>query len=198
MSKPTTSFTTGERSVAFKKKMMQALVEALPAEVEILAPFFSGAHHVDVKRVEGRVTLDRFLVGMLAYAPGWLRWLYRIRARVVKVLGLREQPTGVNIDDLLPRQVSFEPGDEVMFFTIRKARAGCYWVAETPEDKHLAAYLAVLAKSSGTTDATVFYVVTIVRYKHWTGPVYFNLIRPFHHLVVSRMAKAGAATPDVE
>ncbi|MCP4630164.1 MAG: DUF2867 domain-containing protein [bacterium] len=31
-----------------------------------------------------------------------------------------------------------------------------------------------------------FYVITVVHYKHWTGPVYFNLIRPFHHLVVSR------------
>ncbi|NQY75258.1 MAG: DUF2867 domain-containing protein [Candidatus Margulisbacteria bacterium] len=26
---------------------------------------------------------------------------------------------------------------------------------------------------------------------HWTGPIYFNLIRPIHHLVVTKMAKAG-------
>jgi len=37
-----------------------------------------------------------------------------------------------------------------------------------------------------------YYIVTIVHYLHWTGPVYFNLIRPFHHLVVARMARAGA------
>jgi hypothetical protein len=30
-----------------------------------------------------------------------------------------------------------------------------------------------------------------VHYKHWAKPVCFNLIRPFHHLVVSRMAKPG-------
>ncbi len=36
-----------------------------------------------------------------------------------------------------------------------------------------------------------FYVITTVFYKHWTGPVYFNYIRPFHHLVVSQMAKYG-------
>ncbi|MCP5103876.1 MAG: DUF2867 domain-containing protein, partial [bacterium] len=35
------------------------------------------------------------------------------------------------------------------------------------------------------------HVVTIVHYKHWTGPVYFNLIRPFHHLVIRRMMKAA-------
>jgi hypothetical protein len=37
-----------------------------------------------------------------------------------------------------------------------------------------------------------YYIVTIVHYLHWTGPVYFNLIRPFHHLVVARMARAGS------
>jgi hypothetical protein len=36
-----------------------------------------------------------------------------------------------------------------------------------------------------------YYPITIVFYKHWTGPVYFNLIRPFHHLVVARMARHG-------
>ena len=36
-----------------------------------------------------------------------------------------------------------------------------------------------------------FYIMTVVHYKHWTGPVYFNMIRPFHHLVVRRMALAG-------
>ena len=33
--------------------------------------------------------------------------------------------------------------------------------------------------------------LTVVHYKHWTGPVYFNVIRPFHHLVVRQMARAG-------
>ena len=36
-----------------------------------------------------------------------------------------------------------------------------------------------------------FYVITTVFYKHWTGPIYSNLIRPFHHLVVSRIAQYG-------
>ena len=60
-------------------------------------------------------------------------------------------------------------------------------------DKHLAAYFGVTAdkQSSGLTR---FEVVTAIRYLHWIGPVYFNLIRPFHHLVVSQMMRAGAAS----
>jgi hypothetical protein len=38
------------------------------------------------------------------------------------------------------------------------------------------------------------HVLTIVHYHHWTGPLYFNAIRPFHHLVVGSMVNAGVTT----
>jgi hypothetical protein len=44
-----------------------------------------------------------------------------------------------------------------------------------------------------TGDHKRFHVVTIVHYRRWTGPVYFNVIRPFHHLVVYQMAKSAAS-----
>jgi uncharacterized protein DUF2867 len=34
-------------------------------------------------------------------------------------------------------------------------------------------------------------VVTNVHYHNWAGPVYLQVIRPFHHVVVTRMAQAG-------
>ena len=37
--------------------------------------------------------------------------------------------------------------------------------------------------------------VPIVDYRHWTGPVYFNVIRPFHHLVVAAMLRSAANLP---
>ncbi len=171
---------------------MPTVFESFSAEAEVLRPYLRGADHVDVKRVEGRLPLDRFILGMMSYSPRWLTLLYRARAGLVNILGLRAQPAGVAIADLIPRRVSFRPGDEVLFFTVREAKQGRYWIAETPEDRHLAAFVAVLALPATCPSTTVFHVVTIVRYKHWTGPVYFNLIRPFHHLVVSRMARAGA------
>jgi hypothetical protein len=63
-------------------------------------------------------------------------------------------------------------------------------VAETPEDKHLSAYFGVVNEKLDREHSR-FHVFTTVRYLHWTGPVYFNLIRPFHHLVVSRMMKSA-------
>ena len=56
-------------------------------------------------------------------------------------------------------------------------------------DTHLTAYLGVVAEPIPPDNR--FHVITIVHYQRWTGPVYFNVIRPFHHLVVSKMVKAG-------
>jgi hypothetical protein len=91
---------------------------------------------------------------------------------------------------LHPEDVSFSPGDQVSFFTVRSGREEIFWVSETPDDRHLKAYFGVV-KEPLDDSVSRFHVITSVYYKHWTGPVYFNLIRPFHHLVVARMARHG-------
>ena len=172
-------------------------IKGFVSDSEVLRPLLAGADHVDIKRVEGNLPLDRFVSGMLSYFPWWLRLLYLVRAVVVKILGLREHYPETQMTGFIPLQVSFQPGDTVLFFTVRLAKKEAYWIAETPEDKHLRAYLAILAQPTAD-HATAFFVTTIVHYKHWTGPVYFNLIRPFHHLVVSRMARAGVTNGEVQ
>ena len=59
------------------------------------------------------------------------------------------------------------------------------------DDKHLRAALGVVQEpaAEGRRRLRVF---TIVHYKNWAGPLYFNLIRPFHHMVVTAMMRAGA------
>jgi len=127
---------------------------------------------------------------MLSYYPGWIVFLYRIRAILVKLLGLVKHPVPEALPKLGPQDVSFEMGEMVTFFTVRLAEEKHYWVGETPEDKHLSAYFGVVVEPL-EDHRKRFYVATIVYYKHWTGPLYFNLIRPFHHLVVGRMMRAG-------
>ena len=53
------------------------------------------------------------------------------------------------------------------------------------------AALAVVAEPL-TVGTWRYYVVTLVRFHNLTGPIYFNIIRPFHHIVVGNMARAGA------
>ena len=149
-----------------------------------------GSSHIDVKTIEGQTSLRQFIASMLSYYPGWIVFLYRIRAILVRLLGLVKHPVPETLPELGPQDVSFVAGETVTFFTVRLAEERHYWVGETPEDKHLSAYLGVVVEPMGDHRKR-FHVATIVYYKHWTGPVYFNLIRPFHHLVVGRMMRAG-------
>jgi len=64
------------------------------------------------------------------------------------------------------------------------------WIGEAT-DKQLSGYIGVVAESA-ERDLYHYHVFTIVHYKHWTGPLYFNLIRPFSHLVVYFMGKYAA------
>ena len=153
-----------------------------------LEPYFTDADFTDVKVFEGDVPLRNFISSMLSYYPWWIVQLYRIRKLLVGILGLVKHEEPEELPNLHPDDVSFTPGDAVTFFIVRCAREDIYWISETPDDKHLRAYFGVV-KESVSHSVNRFYVITTVFYKHWTGPIYFNLIRPFHHLVVSRMAK---------
>ena len=159
-------------------------------QIPQIARLLKDSNHMDVKTIEGQTSLRQFIASMLSYYPGWIVFLYRIRAILVRLLGLVKHPVPEALPRLGPQDVSFVVGETVTFFTVRLAEEQHYWVGETPEDKHLRAYFGVVVEPMGDHHKR-FYVVTGVHYKHWTGPVYFNLIRPFHHLVVGKMMRAG-------
>lgn len=152
--------------------------------------FFKDKDYTEIKTINGDVSLREFISGMLSYNPGWLAYLYKIRTVFVKVLGLETSDVPENFIVIHPDEISFNKGENAAFFIVNKALENSYWVCETPEDRHLKAYLGVVREKSGKRNS-VFHVFTTIDYLHWTGPVYFNLIRFFHHLVVKEMMKAG-------
>ncbi len=163
---------------------MKQLTERAP----VLQPLLVKANHVDVKTIDSAADMRTFIAGMLSYSPFWLKFLYEVRWLFVRLLGMRQE--GVPLArPLRPTDISLTPGDPATFFTVTMAEADRYWVAEAA-DTHLTAYVGVIVES--LTEGNRFHVVTIVHYHHWTGPVYFNVIRPFHHIVVRQMMKAGA------
>jgi hypothetical protein len=152
--------------------------------------YFKNTDHIDVKTIEGDIDLRSFISGMLSYYPWWVVSLYRIREIIVVLLGLVRHERPEALPSIQPEDLSFEPGENASFFMVRDAKEDRYWVSETPEDKHLRAFLGVVAEKL-YRDHSRYHVFTCVQYLHWTGPVYFNLIRPFHHMVVKSMMKAG-------
>ncbi|MEP7286802.1 MAG: DUF2867 domain-containing protein [Chloroflexota bacterium] len=152
-----------------------------------LASLYDKADHVDVKVVEGNVNLRAFVAGMMNYQPAWVTALYGVRAVFVRFLGMRQE--GIpKAPALRTETIPMIPGERASFFTVEMAKEDQYWVVRI-DDSHLKAALGVVVEPL-QNGLKRFHVITIVHYHNWTGPVYFNVIRPFHHLVVGGMAKA--------
>jgi hypothetical protein len=159
---------------------------------EALDVLFRDIDYADIKTIQGAIGLRPFIAGMLSYHPWWIVTLYRIREiLLVQALGLTRHEKPDQLPSIQPEALSFTPGQTASFFTVRTAMEDTYWVSETPADRHLKAWVGVVVESLGGTGVNRFHVFTLVKYRHWTGPVYFNLIRPFHHLVVRQMMRAG-------
>jgi hypothetical protein len=159
------------------------------ADAPELTSLLEGADHVDVKTVESNLSLPEFIAAVLGYRPVWLRGLFAARAVFARLLRL-DNPSGTFGPPLRAQDISFIPGDEIAFFTVLDGAEDRFIILEAA-DTHLVGYLAVLV-SPGEHAANKLQAVTVVKYQRWTGPVYFNVIRPFHHLVVRRIIDHAA------
>jgi hypothetical protein len=160
-------------------------------QVEELQALLKDADYVGVKTVEGDVSLQEFLAGMFAYRPGLIRFLYRIRSGLVRLLGIRQQPLP-EMDEWIPREIPMLSCGNIWFFSVSLAREDRYWIGCCPEESHLAAFMGVVVEPLAGTRRR-FHFVTIVRYRKWTGRLYFLLILPFNWFFVNRLARAGLA-----
>jgi hypothetical protein len=159
-----------------------------PDPVEVTQAL-EGADHVDVKTAEGDATLSEFIAGLLTL-PWWVQTLMHARGVLARALGLRH-PDEMPDPALAPEEVGMRPGEVVRFFTVRAARPERFWVADAQADRHLDATLVVTAERSGCGTKR-FRVITAVRFKHWTGRLYFALIRPFHDAIIWLGARRAA------
>lgn len=164
---------------------MNAYLPALPAVNRLL----DRHDHFDVKTIEGQTSLRGFIAASLMYSPAWMKALYHVRAVFVRFLGMKQE--AMPTPTLTPETVPFGAGEWATFFRVVEAQEGVYWIASA-SDKHLTAYIAI-AREALPNGKARFHTGTIVQYHNWAGPVYFNVIRPFHHVVVAQMIKAGVA-----
>ena len=157
-------------------------------QIPEFADIIKTADHVDVKTVETEMPLRHFIAGMLSYQPDWITFLYRVRWVFVRLLGMKQE--GIpHTKVLTPTDISMTPGDDAYFFTVTAAVDEQYWLVAAVES-HLTGYLGVVVEPLAG-NKKLFHVITIVHYNSWAGPVYFNVIRPFHHIVVQTMINAA-------
>ena len=162
---------------------------ASAAGIPNLSAIASRCDHIDIKTYRGKGRMDAFITGFLSFYPGWIKALYGIRWGFVRLLGMKQHGLPDMGQKKRPEDLPMTPGQKATFFTVEAAEAERYWLVSTAE-KHLVAYLCVIAEPD-SGGQRVFHVITLVEYRNWAGPVYFNVIRPFHHLVVDRMSRVG-------
>lgn len=156
--------------------------------VALLDQLTMTADVVDAKTIEGNVSLSEFLAAFVSYMPAWVRVLYRIREGMVKLMGIQEDDS-VSSAAVTADTVPMTKGQNLAFFTVVEAMPDEYWVGAIDES-HLSAYLAIEREAIGS-DKYRFHVTTLVYYKQWIGRLYFNIIRPFHHLIVNLSMRAA-------
>lgn len=143
------------------------------------------ADHMDALSTEAQPNLDEFILGMFAYQPPWLTFLYKIRVVLLGLLGHKTQMPQQKRLTQLPKQ----PGEKATFFTVEDAHS-TFWMANASED-HLTARIAVI-QQAGKKQRFQYRVVTVVHFHNWVGRIYFAIIQPFHFLVVRAMMRHGA------
>ena len=159
-------------------------------DIPALAQRMGNVDYLHVKTVESPQSLREFAAACLSYMPGWMRFLYRVRKFFVMLLGTRQKDV-VRKTDIAPEDLSFKPGDMGAFFTILDGEEERFWLGEVRDDM-IAAYLAFV-REPGPDGVNRFHMVTTATYLRWQARIYFNVIRPFHHLVVHTMTRYALA-----
>ena len=151
-----------------------------------LAEIAEGADDFHVLTFESRKTLRQALAAMLSYSPGWMRFLYRVRKWFVLMLGVRQE---LDHDQpaMTPEEISFSPGDKAAFFTVTVAEEDRFWLAQA-QDAMIVGYVGLAAEPL-ENGVTRFHLVSGAKYLRWTARIYYNVISPFHHLVIRCMAR---------
>lgn len=144
------------------------------------------ADYADAYSVVSGKPLRAVAASCLSFMPWWARVLYWIRAGFVRILGMRQDKTPFDAP-VREEDVSLTPGEKVAFLTVSMAQDESHWVAGV-NDKHLSAQLGFVAEPL-RDGRKRFHLLTVVKFRHWTGPLYFNVIRPFHHIVVKAMLR---------
>ncbi len=152
----------------------------------IVKEYLKDADHIDVKYYDADLDLKDFIAAFMSYHPWWISLLYKIRKVFVKFLGMSQEDMP-DYSGLKPEDISMKPGDMVTFFKVEKALENEYWIAGG-SDKHLEAQVGILIEKK-ENGINRFHIITIVHHRDWSGPFFFNVFRPFHHIVLHAMAK---------
>lgn len=179
--------TAREEDSRFSLKAGNRQFQPMHREIE---RFTKSAHHLDAVSAYASLSLRECISNALSWQPTWLKILFLARGGLARLMRL-EHPSSRPSRPLEPEEISFHPGDRLAFFTVSAGKEDAFLVL-TAEDTHLVGHLIIEVDPTDTGTERRFRVITAVHYRRWTGLLYFNIIRPFHHIIMHRMIAAAS------
>ena len=88
---------------------------------------------------------------------------------------------------MMSEEIDLSPGASLGGFRVFQRVEEEILIGE--DDRHLDFRVSVLRKTENECSWVI--ISTVVRYNNWLGKVYFNLIRPFHKLIVPAVMRRG-------
>ncbi|TGE27953.1 DUF2867 domain-containing protein [Hymenobacter metallicola] len=116
---------------------------------------------------------------LFGQTPAWIRYLMRLRDWLVRPLRLTTFPETIRP----PYGTALVPGSSLGAF--RVFATAPHEVVLGLDDRHLDFRVSVLLAEDGRAAV----VSTLVWFHNWVGRWYFQLIQPFHHLVVPALLR---------
>ncbi len=132
--------------------------------------------------------MPEIYLGIFAHAPRYFKRLLLLRAKIVRLFGLRGH-TAAQLNNIEIKK-KYEVGEKIALFTLF-AQSDNEIIAGG-NDKHMDFRVSVLRISEGDTNKVV--LTTVVNTHNLFGKVYMSLIAPLHRFGVKTiMSNAVAA-----
>ncbi|WP_448203244.1 DUF2867 domain-containing protein [Azospirillum sp. sgz302134] len=162
-----------------------SLQDTIPATSLLVheAPHYGYRDSYVVDLGPGAITLDEVIPAFFRASPWWVHRLLALRNALVKLVGLKTGPMGG--PDLAP---PFRVGQSIGVFRILALTEDEAVFGE--DDRHLDFRTSLLLQrgEGGTSLA----ISTVVKINNGLGTGYFAVVKPFHRLIVTVMARNTA------
>lgn len=143
---------------------------------------YQDSYSADLPVREQPIAIEEVGRAFFSTAPNWLKKLFMLRNRLVKLIGLK---VGEEVQDREARLAAcnFEVGDSLGLFKVFQKSENELIIGEN--DKHLDFRVSLLIDRINEK----LNITTTVYFHNWMGKLYFIPVKPFHSLAVPAILK---------
>lgn len=155
--------------------------------LKVLDYDYSDSYQGKYYDADDSIGLEDIGKAFFASAPGWTKFLFALRNKIVPIFGLKVPDTGKSPEEIA-ENFSFEPNESIGLFKVYSKTENEVIMGE--DDQHLNFRISLLKAADPTEKAMKnLSISTTVEFNNRLGRLYFLPVKPFHRLIVAAMLK---------